>query len=138
MGNKKNYGFRGALGGYNRNEVNAYIANMAQDIARQNDEWETERAQYQKQLQNEQEESKKIEQSRDELACQYYEALSKLEQMRELLLAEQEKTGALTAEKEQFAQEMQKLADFELTKESSENKNARIPCKENGKKCSRK
>ena len=118
MGNNKNYGFHGAWGGYNKSEVHAYIANMAKDIARQNEEWETERAQYQKQLQNEQEESKKIEQLRDELACQYYEALSKLEELNALLTAEQEKTTALLAEKESFAKEMEKLADFELTKES--------------------
>ena len=118
MSDQKNYGFRGALGGYNKNEVHAYISKMAKDIARQADEWETERAQYQKQLQNEKEESKKNEQLRDELACQYFETLSKLNEITALLAAEQERTKALLAEKESFAQEMEKLADFELTKEA--------------------
>ena len=81
MSKKKQFGFRSSFGGYNKGEVNAYIAKIAQDISKQNEDWETERGQFQRELQHEREETKKNERLREELTCQYLDALSKIDKM---------------------------------------------------------
>ncbi|MBR6745705.1 MAG: hypothetical protein IKM00_10910, partial [Clostridia bacterium] len=118
MSKKKPFGFRSAFGGYNKNEVNAYITGLAQDIARQNEEWETERGQIQRELQHVREEARKNERLREELTCQYLDALSKIDTMMEHLSAEQQKNEDLMAEKESNLKRMEQLKDFEATKEA--------------------
>ena len=118
MNNVKGYGFRSSFGGYHKGQVHAYIAQMAKDIAKQNEEWEIEKAKFLRELQIEKEEAKKSERLREELACQYLDALSKIDKMMEHLTSEQQKNEELIAEQEKNQQKMEKLADFELTKES--------------------
>jgi DivIVA domain-containing protein len=50
MSKKKQFGFRSSFGGYNKSEVNAYISKIAQDISKQNEEWEMERGQFQREI----------------------------------------------------------------------------------------
>ena len=118
MSKKKPFGFRSAFGGYNKNEVNAYITGLAQDIARQNEEWEMERGQIQRELQHVREEARKNERLREELTCQYLDALSKIDTMMEHLSAEQQKNEDLMAEKESNLKRMEQLKDFDATKEA--------------------
>ena len=89
MSKKKQFGFRSSFGGYNKSEVNAYISKIAQDISKQNEEWEMERGQFQREIQHEREEAKKNDRLREELTCQYLDALSKIDKMMEHLSAEQ-------------------------------------------------
>ena len=118
MANQKNYGFRGAFGGYNKAEVHNYISKMAKDMERLTDEWETERAQYLKEIQNRKEESDKSAQLYDKIIGKYRNVLSKLNEMEVLLTEERQKTETLLAEKESFAERLARLADYDLTKES--------------------
>ena len=74
MENEKDIVFRNALAGYNKTDVNEYIAGMAQEFARRSDEWETEKEKLIRARNDELTERENCEKLRDELACQYYEA----------------------------------------------------------------
>ena len=102
----KEIGFRSSVGGYHKGDVNNYIAGIAKDIAKQNEEWETERGQYQREIQHGREELRKNERLREELTCQYLDALSKIDTMMEHLSAEQQKNEELLAERENNAERM--------------------------------
>ena len=118
MSTQKEFGFRSSVGGYHKGEVNAYIARLAQDIAKQNEERDMERAQHQRELQHIREEIRKNEKLREELTCQYLDALSKIDQMMEHLAAEQQKNEELMAEKANNVQRMEQLEMFDMTKEA--------------------
>ena len=118
MSTQKEFGFRSSVGGYHKGEVNAYIAKLAQDIAKQNEEWDMERAQLQREIQHEREEIRKNEKLREELTCQYLDALSKIDRMMEHLSAEQQKNEELVSERENNAQRMEQLEMFDKTKEA--------------------
>ena len=118
MSTTKEFGFRSSVGGYHKGDVNTYITRLAKDIAKQNEEWEIERGQFQREIQHEREEARKNERLREELTCQYLDALSKIDTIMEHLSAEQQKNEELIAEKENNLQRMEKLADFDLTKEA--------------------
>ena len=94
MDQKKEFGFRSAFGGYHKGEVHAYIAKLAKDMAKQHEEWEIEKAQFLRELQHEREEAKKNERLREDLTCQYFDALSKIDKMMEHLATEQQKHPA--------------------------------------------
>ena len=118
MSTTKEFGFRSSVGGYHKGDVNTYITRLAKDIAKQNEEWEIERGQFQREIQHEREEARKNERLREELTCQYLDAISKIDTIMEHLSAEQQKNEELIAEKENNLQRMEKLADFDLTKEA--------------------
>ena len=118
MSTQKEFGFRSSVGGYHKGEVHAYIAKIAKDFAKQNEEWELERAKLQREIQNGREDIRKNEHLREELTCQYLDALSKIDRMMEHLSAEQQKNEELLAEKESNLQRMEQLELFEKTKEA--------------------
>ena len=43
MESEKNMGFRNAISGYNKTDVKEYISKMAEEAARREDAWDTER-----------------------------------------------------------------------------------------------
>ncbi len=77
MGKKKT-GFRKSLGGYRKDDVNQYIADLAKDFSNERDEWETEKAKIQRVSEDEKAEKTLAETQRDELACLLYAAESNL------------------------------------------------------------
>lgn len=74
MENEKDIVLRNALGGYNKSDVNEYIASMAKEFSRREEGWYTEKRKLERAVDDERAEKEKYAKLCDELACQYYEA----------------------------------------------------------------
>lgn len=74
MENEKDIVLRNAIGGYNKSDVNEYIASMAKEFSRREEEWYTEKRKLERAAEDERAEKERCTKLCDELACQYYEA----------------------------------------------------------------
>ena len=74
MENAKDIVLRNAIGGYNKSDVNEYIASMAKEFSRREEEWYTEKRKLERAAEDERAERERCTKLCDELACQYYES----------------------------------------------------------------
>ena len=106
MGNEKDVVFRNASGGYNKSDVNTYIARMAQEFSRRSEDWETEKLRLNRSIEEEMEAIKKMESEKEDSEVKCKEALAKLEGQSEMLLDVQKQNEALQAEKEALSEKL--------------------------------
>ncbi len=85
MESEKNMGFRNAISGYNKTDVKEYISKMAEEAARREDAWDTERGKLLRAAENARAEREAAEAQRDEMACQLYAAVSDKKEKEEAL-----------------------------------------------------
>ena len=67
MESEKNMGFRNAISGYNKTDVKEYISKMAEEAARREDAWDTERGKLLRAAENARAEQEAAEAQRDEM-----------------------------------------------------------------------
>lgn len=119
MENEKNAVFRNAFGGYNKNDVNEYLASMAKEFARREDEWDTERGKLERMSQDERTEKEQIAAQRDELACQLYSVQADVQQKTGELERECQITTELKASIAGLSERIHQL-ECELAKKNEE------------------
>lgn len=95
MEQEKDIVLRNAIGGYNKSDVNEYIASMAKEFSRREEEWYTEKRKLERALDDERAEKERFTKLCDELACQYYEVWVDVRHKREALEEEQKISSEL-------------------------------------------
>lgn len=108
--------FKNAVGGYQKKEVNEYIASLSQEAARREALYEKEKGKLERALADSHAEKEQLEGIRDELACSLYEAEAECSALRR----ENEEIAARLAAAEALSAEQKKMSNDEICEDLSD------------------